>query len=90
MPGTLERSDQQASEFVALFKDYAFVFRLVFTLVGSSSEAEDITQEVFIAVLRSLARFKGEAKISTWIYRITMRIAGRHIGKRKRTLEMNS
>ena len=91
MSGALERSDKQASEFEALFKEYyAFVFRLAFTLVGSSSEAEDITQEVFIAVLRSLARFKGEAKISTWIYRITMRIAGRHIGKRKRTLEMNS
>lgn len=91
MSGALERSDKQASEFEALFKEYyAFVFRLAFTLVGSSSEAEDITQEVFIAVLRSLARFKGEAKISTWIYRITMRIAGRYIGKRKQTSEMNN
>ena len=91
MSRTLECSDEQVSEFEAIFKEhYTFVFSLAFTLVGSISEAEDITQEVFIVVLRSLARFKGEAKISTWIYRITVRIAGRHIGKRKRTREMNS
>jgi len=40
-------------------------------------KAEDVTQEVFVEVFRSVARFKGECSISTWIYRITVQeIAG--------------
>ncbi|MCF8260171.1 MAG: sigma-70 family RNA polymerase sigma factor [Melioribacteraceae bacterium] len=48
------------------------VFYLAFDLTGSREDAEDISQEVFIKAFRSLNKFQGESKFSTWIYRITV------------------
>jgi RNA polymerase sigma-70 factor (ECF subfamily) len=50
------------------------IFRYLTRLVGQS-EAEDLTQEVFVRVSRGLPEFKGDAKLSTWIYRIATNIA---------------
>jgi RNA polymerase sigma-70 factor (ECF subfamily) len=69
----------------ALFKQYyPFVYRLAFSLCGHSMEAQDITQEVFIAAMKGLAKFRGESLLSTWLYRITTRVAGRHLARRSR------
>ena len=38
----------------------------------NTEDAEDITQEVFIQVYHSVQQFKGDSKISTWLYRITV------------------
>ncbi|MBN2196620.1 MAG: sigma-70 family RNA polymerase sigma factor [Polyangiaceae bacterium] len=46
------------------------VFRLVFRMVGRRSEAEDMAQEVFVQVFKAIGQFRGESKLSTWIYRI--------------------
>lgn len=46
------------------------IFAFIFRTVGSREEATDLTQEVFVQVYRSLGQFRGEAKFSTWIYRI--------------------
>lgn len=46
------------------------VYNLVLRLVGSPSEAEDIAQEVFVTVFKSIESYRGEAKLSTWILRI--------------------
>jgi RNA polymerase sigma-70 factor (ECF subfamily) len=68
-----------------LFKQqYPFVYRLAFNLCGNLTEAQDIAQETFVAALKGLDGFKGEAQISTWLYRITTRIAGRSITKTRR------
>lgn len=50
------------------------ISRYLARLVGQS-EAEDLTQEVFVRVSRGLADFRGDAKISTWIYRIATNVA---------------
>ena len=50
-------------------------------------EREDACQEVFVAVFRSLRRFRGEARLSTWIYRIAARHATRS-GRRRRMRTM--
>ena len=50
-------------------------------------EREDACQEVFVAVFRSLRRFRGEARLSTWIYRIAARHATR-TGRRRRMRTM--
>ena len=47
-------------------KIFAFIYRMVVV----QEDARDLTQEVFIQVFRSLASFRGEAKFSTWLYRI--------------------
>jgi RNA polymerase sigma-70 factor (ECF subfamily) len=49
-------------------------------------EREDASQDIFIAVFRSLRHFRGEAQLSTWIYRIAARHAIR-LGRRRRTRE---
>jgi RNA polymerase sigma-70 factor (ECF subfamily) len=68
----------------AIYDRYAQpVFRFVSALGVPPEEREDAAQEVFVAVYRGLARFRGEAQLSTWIYRIAARHAS-HLGRRRR------
>jgi len=46
------------------------VFNLVYRMLGNREEAEDLAQEVFITVFKQIDRFRGEASLATWIYRI--------------------
>ena len=47
------------------------VFATCMSFVPNKEDAEDIAQEVFVEVFSSINRFKGNSKLSTWIYRIT-------------------
>ena len=51
------------------------VHRIVFRLLGPTAELEDIIQDVFLQVHRSLGSFRGNAKFSTWLYTIAYRTA---------------
>ena len=55
-----------------------------FSIVQKEEDADDITQEVFVQVYLSINTFKGESKLSTWIYRITITKALDHEKKKKR------
>jgi len=57
-------------DLVEAFRDR--VFNTVLGLLQQKEDAEDITQEVFIEIYRSISGFRGQAKLSTWIYRITV------------------
>jgi len=48
------------------------VFNTSLSILQNVEDAEDITQEVFVEVFQSLKNFKGESKLSTWIYRIAV------------------
>lgn len=48
------------------------VYYLALDLSGNHHDAEDLTQEVFIKAYRALDRFRGEAQLHTWLYRITI------------------
>ena len=50
------------------------VTRLVFRLMGRTADLEDITQDVFLQVYRSLPDFRGDAKFSTWLHRVTVNV----------------
>ncbi|PKN39535.1 MAG: RNA polymerase subunit sigma [Deltaproteobacteria bacterium HGW-Deltaproteobacteria-20] len=50
------------------------VFGLVFRMLGSREEAEDLAQEVFVQVFKAIDQFRGESKLSTWIYRIAINL----------------
>lgn len=58
------------------------VFNKCLSFVPNKEDAEDIAQEVFVEVFNSIGRFKGEAKLSTWIYRITTNKCLEHIRKK--------
>ncbi|MDR0660478.1 MAG: RNA polymerase sigma factor [Prevotellaceae bacterium] len=49
----------------------AIVFNIVCKIINDRQHAEDITQDVFIKVFRSLGKFKEKSKFSTWLYSIT-------------------
>jgi RNA polymerase sigma-70 factor, ECF subfamily len=59
------------------------VFRFLSALGVPPEDREDACQDVFVAVYRSLAHFRGAARLSTWIYRIAARGAGRAMRRRK-------
>jgi RNA polymerase sigma-70 factor (ECF subfamily) len=53
--------------------------RLAWRLLGGNdAAAEDVTQEAFVRAWRSLPGFRGEARLSTWLYRIVVRQAANH------------
>ena len=71
--------------FKSLVENYQdLVYNTAMGVVQNSEDAEDVAQEVFIQVFRSIDQFKGDARLSTWIYRITTTKALDHIRSRKR------
>ena len=58
--------------YAKLITDYEQkVFATCISFIPNKEDAEDIAQEVFIEVFNSIKKFKGDSKLSTWIYRIT-------------------
>ncbi len=62
------RDERAFVEFVRVFQDK--VYGLVFRMLGSHSEAEDVAQEVFVTVFKSIDSFRGDSKLGTWLFRI--------------------
>ncbi len=50
------------------------VFTLVLRFLGNRAEAEELSQEVFVQVFKAIGSFRGDCKLSTWIYRITINL----------------
>jgi len=51
------------------------VFSLIIKIAGSREDAEELTQDVFLKVFRSLTSFQGNSLFSTWLYRIAYNVA---------------
>lgn len=62
----------------------ARVYRLAYRLTGSDADARDVLQDAFLAAYRGLASFRGAARFSTWLYRITTNAALMHRRARRR------
>ena len=61
------------------------VFSVALNFFGGNSEmAEDVTQQVFLKLFTALVKFRGDAKVSTWLYRITVNICIDEQKKRRR------
>jgi RNA polymerase sigma-70 factor (ECF subfamily) len=63
-------------------REYARVNATVYRIIGSARDADDLVQETFIAVFRGLPRFRGDAKLATWIDRIAVRVVFHHLRSR--------
>ncbi len=62
-----------AAAFSALLeRRYDQLFALCFRLTGGRAEAEDLTQDICAALPAKIARFRGEAKFMTWLYRVAV------------------
>lgn len=68
-----KKGDREA--FRELFRRHrADVARLAYRMLGTSTDLEDVVQEVFLQVHKSLGDFRGQAKFSTWLHRVTVNV----------------
>jgi len=74
------RDEDAFNEIVRLHGDK--VFSLVYRMIGNRAEAEDLAQEVFVTVFKTVDSFRGESKFSTWL----LRIAANHCKNRMKYL----
>jgi RNA polymerase sigma-70 factor (ECF subfamily) len=66
-----------------VFREHApRIYNLARRMLGSHSDAEDVTQDVLLQVVRNLGKFRGESALSTWLHRITVNAALAHRRKR--------
>jgi RNA polymerase sigma-70 factor (ECF subfamily) len=66
--------------FNALVRAYqARVFALVLRMLHNRAEAEDLAQEVFVQVFKAIGTFRGDSKLSTWVYRIAINLCKNRI-----------
>jgi RNA polymerase sigma-70 factor (ECF subfamily) len=62
-----------ATAFEELYRAHAGrIYGLVFRMAGSTQEAEDLLQEVFLQAHRKLAGFRGDSSLGTWLYRLAV------------------
>ncbi|MEX0314432.1 MAG: RNA polymerase sigma factor [Allomuricauda sp.] len=65
--------DHKQSAYRRLLDEYQTkVFNTCISFVPNKEDAEDIAQEVFVEVYNSIGKFKGNSKLSTWIYRVAV------------------
>jgi RNA polymerase sigma-70 factor (ECF subfamily) len=99
MPGTVvshergETSDEALCARVAARDEGAFdqlveryqarAYRLAWSLLRDPEDARDVSQEAFLRVYQSAGRFRGEARFSTWFYRILVNLALDHRRRRR-------
>jgi RNA polymerase sigma-70 factor (ECF subfamily) len=69
---TRAASGDQAAFQALVERHRSMVYRVAYQFAGNHYDAEDIAQEVFIKVYRSLDRFRQDAQLSSWLYRIVM------------------
>ena len=65
-----DRDERAFRELVEAHRDR--VFNITYRMLGDRAEAEDVAQEVFISVFKTIDSFREEAKFSTWLYRVTV------------------
>src|SRR5262249_55339880 len=86
IPGMTEEEDLIAravtgdtTAFRALYTRHrSDVGRLVYRMIGAQSDLDDVVQEVFFQVFRSLKDFRGQSKFSTWLHRVTVNVVLMH------------
>ena len=79
----LKKGDEAAFKEI-VESSQGLVYNTALGIVQNPEDAEDVTQEVFVQLYESIKSFKGESKLSTWLYRITVSKAMDHLRKKKR------
>jgi RNA polymerase sigma-70 factor (ECF subfamily) len=87
MPGELDglveraqRGDREAFDELVR-QTYAGTWTLAVRLTANEEDARDVVQEAYLRAWRSIGRFRGDAQLTTWLYRITANCASTQMGK---------
>ena len=100
--GTTERSDDQAvlglvqqaqAGDMAAFDELVMMFRvpmfnLAYRMVNNREDADELTQEIFLKLYKSIGRFEGRSKFSTWLYAVAANTCRSGLRKLKRISSM--
>lgn len=79
----LKNADEQVfRQLVLQYQDK--IFNTCISLVKNAEDADDLTQEVFIEIFRSIHKFREDSLLSTWIYRIAVNKSLEHLRRMKR------
>ena len=74
--------DSPAQSFEEVFRlHHRRVYSLCLRMIGDSTEAEDLTQDVFVQVFRKLGSFRGECAFTTWLHRLAVNQVLMHLRK---------
>ena len=75
-------NSSQAQPFEEIFRlHHRRVYSLCLRMIGNSTEAEDLTQDVFVQVFRKVGSFRGESAFTTWLHRLTVNQVLMHFRK---------
>jgi RNA polymerase sigma-70 factor (ECF subfamily) len=67
-----------------VFRHQARMYNFMRMMVHEEAEAEDLTQDVFVRVWKSIGRFRGDSAFRTWLFRIAVNRARTHLSRRSR------
>ena len=77
-------ADGDAAAFDEIYSRHRrFVYCLAVRMTGNQADAEDLTQESFVSVLRRVGSFRGESLFTTWLYRLVVNQVNMHFRSRK-------
>ena len=77
--------EAEITDFDTVVEKYTnFVYNVAFKMMGKPEDAEDVAQDAFISAYRAFDRFRGESRLTTWLYRITVNAALMKLRKEKR------
>jgi RNA polymerase sigma-70 factor (ECF subfamily) len=65
------------------------IMNMAYRLLGNRSDASDVCQEVFVLLLRKFGSFRGEAKFSTWLYRVSLNACHDYARRLKRHISLS-
>src|SRR5215510_4082102 len=85
-PEAIRRAQQgDPAAFECLYKAQSkAVYNLCLRMLKNRSDAEDLTQQVFLRLFRKIGTFRGESCLSTWLYRVTVNAVLMHLRRSKR------
>ena len=65
-------------------RTYTDTFTLAYRLTGSDADASDVVQDAYVRAFKSISKFRGDAKFTTWLFRITANCASTHMSRRSK------
>lgn len=82
------RGDMKAFEEV-YHRHHRRVYSLCMRMLGNAAEAEDLTQDVFVHLFRTIGGFRGESTLTTWLHRLTVNQVLMHFRRKKSRKTVN-
>ena len=78
--------DEAFSTIVEQYTDYAY--NIAYRLLNNPADADDVVQDAFLSAYRARDRFRGDAQVTTWLYRIVVNAALQKIRKDRKPQRM--